>query len=216
MHAPRHARLMIVLVLVAAGAAGLVVYRKLTPVEPNATVTSMPAPTEQPMTAEQALDAKFEDLDTGKSRALVDWHGKAVLVNYWATWCAPCRQEIPLLVKLQAKYAAQGLQVVGIATDELEADDVKTFLKRMVVNYPMLMGDESVGRMVGGFGGNLIGLPYTVLLSRDGKVLASHAGELHADEAEALVSQALGLPAPVPASTSDPAEATAAGKVAPK
>src|SRR5690348_14431824 len=101
MHAPRHARLMIVLVLVAAGAAGLVVYRKLAPANPEATVSSVPAPIEQPMTAEQALDAKFEDLDTGKPRALADWHGKAVLVNFWATWCAPCRQEIPLLVKLQ-------------------------------------------------------------------------------------------------------------------
>ena len=216
MHAPRHARLMIVLVLVAAGAAGFVVYRKLAPANPDATVTSVPAPVEQPMTAEQALDARFEDLDTGKARALADWHGKAVLVNYWATWCAPCRQEIPLLVKLQAKYAAQGLQVVGIATDEVEADDVKAFLKRMVVNYPMLMGDESVGRMVGGFGGNLIGLPYTVLLGRDGKVLTSHAGELHADEAEAMVSQALGLPAPAPASAPAPAATTAPAQVAAK
>ena len=214
MHAPRHARLMIALVLVAAAAGGFMVYRKLAPAHPEATVTSVPTPIEQPMTAEQALDAKFEDLDSGKVRDLADWHGKAVLVNYWATWCAPCRQEIPLLVKLQAKYAAQGLQVVGIATDELEQKDVKAFLKRMVVNYPMLMGDESVGRMVGGFGGNLIGLPYTVLLSKDGKVLATHAGELHVEETEALVAKALGLPAPAPESTPAPVAATAPGKVA--
>ena len=215
MHAPRHARLMIVLVLVAAGAAGFVVYRKLAPSTPEATVTGMPVPIEQPMTPEQALEAKFDDLDTGGSRKLADWHGKAVLVNFWATWCAPCRQEIPLLVKLQAKYAAQGFQVVGIATDELEANDVKAFLKRMVVNYPMLMGNESVGRMVGGFGGNLIGLPYSVLLDRDGKVIASHAGELDADEAETLVSKALGLPAPATA-TPAPAAITASTKVAAK
>jgi len=137
------------------------------------------------------------------------------LVNFWATWCGPCREEIPLLVKLQAEYAGQGLQIVGIATDETDEKKVKDFLKRMVVNYPMLMGDENVNSLVAGLGGNLVGLPYTLMLDRDGHVLKLHAGELHPDEAEQLVQTALILPAgPVaaPPAASGTAPATTPAK----
>jgi thiol-disulfide isomerase/thioredoxin len=200
MQAPRNLPV-IILLLVAAGAAGFGVYGWLAPGStPQPTADAM-QPGSAPMTPAEALGAKFEDLDDGGSpRALADWHGKALIVNFWATWCAPCRQEIPLLVHVQAQYAAQGLQVVGIATDEIEEKGVKAFLKRMVVNYPMLMGDESVGRLVAGFGGNLIGLPYTLVLDKDGRVLKLHAGELSPAEADGLVRLALGMPpAPTPA-----------------
>ncbi|MFI4922000.1 MAG: TlpA disulfide reductase family protein, partial [Gammaproteobacteria bacterium] len=135
--------------------------------------------------------------------------GKAVILNFWATWCAPCRQEIPLLVRLQAQYAAQGLQVVGIATDETDEKSVQAFLKKMmVVNYPMLMGTDDVGNMVAGFGGTLIGLPYTVVLDRNGKVLSIHAGELHPEDAQALVDMALSGKVPTASSTAAPAAVT--------
>ena len=194
---PRHVPL-IVLLLVAAGAAGFGVYEWMaTPVPPPLAQGAMP-PVAGTMSLSQALALKFDSLDGNSSRSLSDWKGKTLLVNYWATWCHPCRKEIPLLVRLQAQYAAQGLQVVGIATDETSEQDVKMFLKHMVVNYPMLMGTDEVGSMVAGFGGALIGLPFTVILDRDGKVLAIHAGELQPDDAEKLVRSALTSPLPAP------------------
>src|SRR5579871_5530302 len=122
MQAPRHLPV-IILLLVAAGAAGFGVYQWLAPTGP-APVDGMPVvqtpAMRQPMTQDEALSDKFEGLGDGTSHQLNDWHGKVVLVNFWATWCAPCREEIPLLVQLQARYAASGLQVVGIATDETD------------------------------------------------------------------------------------------------
>jgi thiol-disulfide isomerase/thioredoxin len=208
MQAPRHPTL-IAFVLVCAAAAGFGVFRWMdhgsAPQADNA--TAMP-PATKTMTAEQALNLKMDSLNGGGSHRLADWKGKAVLLNFWATWCAPCRQEIPLLVRLQAQYAAQGLQVVGIATDESSEKDVQAFLKKMVVNYPMLMGTDDVGNLVSGFGGTLIGLPYTLVLDRNGKVLTIHAGELHPDEAQQLIDLALkGTPLPAPAAGSTPAPA---------
>lgn len=192
MQAPRHAPL-IVLLIVAAGAAGFGVFRWMdrgAPAPQAQDAQAMP-PASKPMTADEALNLKMDSLDGAGSHKLADWKGKAVLLNFWATWCQPCRQEIPLLVKLQAQYAAQGLQVVGIATDETNEKDVQAFLKKMVVNYPMLMGTDDVGNLVGAFGGTLIGLPYTLVLDKTGKVLTIHAGELHPDEAQHLVDLAL-------------------------
>jgi thiol-disulfide isomerase/thioredoxin len=215
MQAPRHLPLIILLV-VAAGAAGFGVYQWLAPTGP-APVDGMPlaqAPAmRQPMTQEEALSDKFEGLSDNTSHTLNDWHGKVVLVNFWATWCGPCREEIPLLVQLQARYAASGLQVVGIATDETDPKGVKDYLSKMVVNYPMLMGDESVDRLVAGFGGNLIGLPFSLLLDRDGRVLKVSAGELDPKDADAMVKSALaGAPTTQPKTSSLPAPTLGADK----
>ena len=205
MQHPRHVPL-ILLVLVAAGAAGYYAYQWVasgsTP-PPSQSAVVM-GPSDKPMTLDQALDEKMDGLSDSHGHTLADWRGKIVLVNFWATWCAPCREEIPLLVRLQAQYAAQGFQVVGIATDETSEKDVQAYLKSMVVNYPMLMGTDDVGRLVGGFGGNLIGLPYSLLLDRSGRVLKLHAGELSPTEAQELVD--LGLnPAKAPPATTAPA-----------
>jgi thiol-disulfide isomerase/thioredoxin len=211
MKAPRHAPV-IVLLLVAAAACGFGVYRWVAPgsAAPQQAANAMPA-AGKTMTADDALNLKMDSLDGGGNRKLADWKGKAVVLNFWATWCQPCRQEIPLLVKLQAQYAGQGLQVIGIATDETDEKSVQAFLKRMVVNYPMLMGTDDVGTMVAAFGGTLIGLPYTLVLDRNGKVLNIHAGELHPAEAEQLVNLALsgqGPTAPSAATMVTPATAT--------
>jgi thiol-disulfide isomerase/thioredoxin len=194
MQAPRSLPI-IILLLVAAGAAGFGVYQWLAPTTgpkpANGTPIAQAVTAPTPMSPEEALNAKFDGLSDGSAHTLNDWHGKIVLVNFWATWCAPCREEIPLLVQLQARYAASGLQVVGIATDETSTKDVKDYLTKMVVNYPMLMGDENVDRMVAGFGGNLIGLPFSLLLDRNGHVLKLTAGELDPKDADAMVRSAL-------------------------
>jgi len=192
---------LVIAILIAAGAAGFGAYEWLQPVhKPVLTVAENTAADDSPvMSADQAMHIDLDDLKGG-SHTLADWRGKVLLVNFWATWCLPCRQEIPLLVKLQAKYAAQGLQVVGIATDEQNQQDVRAFMKQMVVNYPILMGDNQVPQLIAALGGNYIGLPYTVVLDRGGRVLKIHPGELDPKEAENLVRTAVSntmLTAPV-------------------
>ncbi|HEY4126783.1 MAG TPA: TlpA disulfide reductase family protein [Gammaproteobacteria bacterium] len=214
MQAPRSLPI-ILLLLVAAGAAGFGVYQWLAPTTgptpANGTPVAQAVTAPVPMSPQEALNAKFDGLSDSSSHTLNDWHGKVVLVNFWATWCAPCREEIPLLVRLQAQYSASGLQVVGIATDETSTKDVKDYLSKMVVNYPMLMGDEKVDRMVAGFGGNLIGLPFSLLLDRNGHVIKLTAGELDPKDADAMVRAALaGLPVSASPAATEPTPGTTA------
>jgi len=197
---------LVIAILIAAAAAGFGAYEWLQPAhKPVLSAAENTAADNLPvMSADQAMRLGLDDLN-GARHTLADWHGKVLLVNFWATWCLPCRQEIPLLVKLQAKYAAQGLQVVGIATDEQNEQDVRTFMKHMLVNYPMLMGDNQVPQIIAALGGNYIGLPYTVVLDRGGRVFKIHPGELDPKEAETLVRTAVSntvLTAPAPVTTS--------------
>jgi thiol-disulfide isomerase/thioredoxin len=180
---------LVVAILIAATAAGFGVYQWM---QPNHSAELAQAQNASPpaMTPQQAMSLSMNDL-SGTPRSLSDWHGKVMLVNFWATWCPPCREEIPLLVKLQAKYAAQGLQVVGIATDETDDDGVRTFTRHMLVNYPILLGNEQVAQMVAGLGGDLIGLPYTLLVARDGRVLKLHPGQLQPAENEKWITETL-------------------------
>lgn len=113
-----------------------------------------------------APDFTLESLD-GKTVRLSDYRGKAVLLNFWATWCQPCKIEMPWFEELQKEYGAQGLQVVGVAMDDASKEDIAKFAKEMGVNYPILIGKESVGDAYGG----VQFLPSTFFIDRDGKVV---------------------------------------------
>ena len=196
---------LVIAILIAAAAAGFGVYAWMRPPPPPAIITSVaqtsaPAAAVPTLSAAQALAIPLYDLQ-GKSHKLDDWRGKVLLVNFWATWCPPCREEVPLLVKLQAKYAAQGLQIVGIATDEQSRQDVRDFVKKMVVNYPILMSGGHSADIVNALGGNFIGLPVSVLLERDGKVFRINPGAMDPGDAENLVRAALNLPSLSPLNT---------------
>ncbi|WP_424682833.1 TlpA family protein disulfide reductase [Frateuria sp. YIM B11624] len=118
---------------------------------------------------------RLPDLD-GREHALSDYAGRRVLVNFWATWCGPCRKEMPALAAAQARFGGDRPVVVGIAMDT--PDNVRAYLKAYPVNYPILMGrldDPDSARQLGDGAGVL---PYSVLLNADGSVLASHAGVL--------------------------------------
>jgi thiol-disulfide isomerase/thioredoxin len=108
----------------------------------------------------------------GQNVKLSDFRGKAVLLNFWATWCGPCKIEMPWFVELQKQYGPQGLQVVGVAMDDASAEDIGKFVKEMGVNYPILLGKESVGQSYGGVGV----LPTTFFIDRDGKFVAREFG----------------------------------------
>jgi peroxiredoxin len=118
------------------------------------------------MKGDMAPDFALQSLD-GKTVRLSDYRGKAVLLNFWATWCAPCKIEMPWFVELQKQYGAEGLQILGVAMDDASPKDIADFAKEMGVNYPVLLGKEAVGDAYGG----VQFLPESFYIDRNGKVL---------------------------------------------
>lgn len=126
------------------------------------------------------------DLD-GKPRSLAEWRGKLVLVNFWASWCGPCREEMPLLDKTQQRFAAKGLQIVGVASDNPAA--TRNFLDAVPVHYPILIDDPEKGEDLSeAFGNDRDVLPYSVLIGSDGRVLARRAGNFTEAKLEAWLT----------------------------
>jgi len=122
-------------------------------------------------------DLALPDID-GAPHRLSEWDGKLVLVNFWATWCEPCREEMPLLDRLRGRYAQDGLEVIGIAIDDAGA--VREYLEHNPVRYPILIGGEEAANPSLVFGDTRSVLPYSVLIGRDGKLIAQRAGSFSA------------------------------------
>jgi thiol-disulfide isomerase/thioredoxin len=123
----------------------------------------------------------------GKNLSLSDLRGKAVLVNFWATWCGPCKIETPWLVEMQNQYGSAGLQVVGVAMDDSGKEDIEKFAKDMGMNYPVLLGKEAVGDAYGG----VPALPESFFVGRDGKIVDRIIGLKGRDEIEDAIKKAL-------------------------
>jgi cytochrome c biogenesis protein CcmG/thiol:disulfide interchange protein DsbE len=117
--------------------------------------------------------------------SLAAYRGKAVLLNFWATWCAPCLTEMPRFVAWQQEYGGGGLQVIGISMDD-EEQQVRIAYKKYRLNYPVVMGDEKIGGMYGG----ILGLPVTFLIDRSGKIRFKHEGDT---DIETIESEMRGL-----------------------
>jgi len=112
----------------------------------------------------------LQDLD-GKPLSLANYRGKVVLLNFWATWCTPCRGEIPQFIDYQTKYGPQGLQLLGISMDD-DAKPVHDFYRQFKMNYPVAIGSASLAESYGG----VLGLPVTFLIGRDGRIAAKYVG----------------------------------------
>jgi thiol-disulfide isomerase/thioredoxin len=108
----------------------------------------------------------------GRRLALADLKGKVVLVDFWATWCGPCREEVPALVSLQSRYGPRGLQIVGISLDDDPAP-VREFYARYRMNYPVALGSAALAERFGG----ILGLPVAFLIDRGGRIRAKHVGQ---------------------------------------
>lgn len=132
-----------------------------------------------------APDFSLQDLE-GKPVKLSDLRGKAVLLNFWATFCGPCKVEMPWLIELQNKYGPQGLQIVGVALDDSGKDTIEKFAKTMGVNYMILQGQDSVGDAYGA-----VGLPATYFIDRNGKIIDSALGLVSRSEIEDDIKKAL-------------------------
>ena len=140
-----------------------------------------------------APDFQLQALD-GKPLRLSDYRGKAVLLNFWATWCGPCKIEMPWFVDLQKKYGPQGLQILGVAMEDTDTADIQKFVKEMGVNYPVARGREAVGEAYGG----VMGLPTSFYIGRDGKIVEQSAGLIGKDEIEKHIQAALAEGAATP------------------
>jgi len=129
-------------------------------------------------------DFTLADLE-GTSRSIKSWPGKAMIVNFWATWCAPCRREIPLLNRIQQQHADSGFQVVGLAVDF--RDDVLRYAQDIGIHYPVLIGEQDGLDAVSQFGQGGLGFPFTVFTDQQHRIVMFHLGELHAEQAQVLL-----------------------------
>lgn len=147
-------------------------------------------------------DVTFPEL-TGGNLPLASLKGKVVLVNFWATWCDPCRGEIPELIDIQKKYANQGFTILGVAMDDEGKKVVQPFVQNTSFNvngaekkmsYPIMIGNEDIAEKFGG----LLGYPTSVLISRNGKIVKRFIGAVGEKEFEKYIQQQLQLPSAPP------------------
>jgi len=122
----------------------------------------------------------------GNSLKLSDFQGKVVMLDFWATWCGPCRIEIPGFVELQKRYAAQGFTIIGISEDNT-AQPVEEFYKEFQMNYPVALGNERLEELYGG----MQGLPTTFIIGRDGRIYAKHVGATDPEVFETEIKELL-------------------------
>ena len=126
-------------------------------------------------------DFLLPDLD-GVKRSVAEWDGKPVVLNFWATWCPPCRREMPMFKAMQKKYADRGLQFIGIALDE--EIKVADFVEEMELNYPTLLAGDQAVSVSTAYGNRFGALPFTVLINRDGIITKTFRGEVKRKELE--------------------------------
>lgn len=141
--------------------------------------------------ANQTLPAHIEltDLD-GRKHKFSEWRGHLLLINFWATWCGPCRKEIPELAQAQTKYGSRGFQIIGPAVDDPTA--VRQEVKALGINYPVMVGTpEEMISLMNTLGNQPAGLPFSVLVSADGHIIQRHLGEFDATELNTLIKQNL-------------------------
>jgi cytochrome c biogenesis protein CcmG/thiol:disulfide interchange protein DsbE len=151
-----------------------------------------------PLQGKMAPAFALEDL-SGKKVSLAGYKGKAVLINFWATWCGPCKIETPWLIELRNQYAGQGFEILGVSEDDIDRGDPKKlgeekkeiarFVEQMHMNYPVLIDGDTISQPYGG----LDSLPTSFFVNRDGTVVAAQLGLTSKDEIEGNIKKALGL-----------------------
>jgi len=167
----------IVMVAVVFAAAGALVYQW----RAGSLAEAGPDPA---VAGQQLMSARLNGLD-GAATTLEKWRDKVLVVNFWATWCTPCREEIPEFIKFQSSHDAQGVQFVGIAVDTPER--VAIYAKEMGINYPLLVGGLETMELARAVGNRAGVLPFTVVMGRNGRVAASVVGILKPEKLEKIL-----------------------------
>ena len=156
------------------------------PTKQNVSGSTAPSGSD-PAIGSVAPEFSLKSVPDGKTVTLSSLRGKAVVVNFWATWCGPCKIEMPWLVDLQKKYGDQGLQIVGITKDDTNEDTIAKFTQKMGVNYTVLVGNQQVVDLYGGVGG----LPTSFFVNRSGKVVHEIVGLDSESKFEDAIKKAL-------------------------
>ncbi len=138
--------------------------------------------------ADAVFAASFPDLE-GKAQPLKQWRGKVMVLNFWAPWCPPCREEIPDFIQVQEQYRAKGVVFVGVAIDE--AQNVQSFADETGINYPILLGGTEGVELSAKVGNRLGGLPYTVIIDREGNIVTTQVGGLSRADLEGVLRKLL-------------------------
>jgi thiol-disulfide isomerase/thioredoxin len=134
--------------------------------------------------ADRIPEFSLSDL-RGETRSITEWSGRPLIVNFWATWCAPCRREMPLLQTLHEERRDDALEVIGIAIDRI--DKVDSFISESGITYPILAGQQDAMDIAEQFGADFVALPFTVFTAGDGQILWLHLGELHRDQLRTIL-----------------------------
>ena len=186
--------------IIVAGASGFAAYRianshksTLTPMTDSpgsASPATAPPAAASPAAAVRQVPETVPDIALtdreGAKRRLSSWKGQPLVINFWATWCEPCRREIPLLKRLRHDHAQDGLEVIGIAVDFRDA--VVKYAQQMGIDYPVLIGEQDALEAVGAFGMDTV-FPFTVFADRQGRIVTLKVGELHQDEAAFILQR---------------------------
>jgi len=136
--------------------------------------------------AETAAPWSLKNLD-GKTVSLSDFKGKIVILNFWATWCPPCRAEIPDFINLQKEYESKGVAIIGLSLDSIQPSEVAAFVKKQGINYPIVMGTDDVAQKYG----VSEGIPVTCIIAPDGTIIDKHLGMVDNAYLEAQVKKLL-------------------------
>ena len=139
---------------------------------------------ESPEAGAALVDFALPDL-AGKQRWLSEWQGKVIVLNFWATWCIPCKEEMPLLMDLHTRYQDRGVAVLGVALDTPSA--VAQFARELKIRYPLLIADENGLALMARYGNSRGALPYTVIIGTDGAIAAKKLGAFRGNELRTLV-----------------------------
>jgi thiol-disulfide isomerase/thioredoxin len=155
-------------------------------VETDVAAEAMASPVVAEAVEEGTIHPSFTLPDfNGVEHTLAEWDGRPRLLNFWATWCAPCRREIPLLKAVQDEQGDDGVQIIGIAVDFPE--EVAAYAETVQFNYPVLVGQEDAMAVAETSGVPFIGLPFTMIIAPDGEFMHSHVGEIHREDLDNIV-----------------------------
>ena len=135
----------------------------------------------------ELMRMRFPDV-SGQDQSLAQWRDSVLVVNFWATWCVPCREEVPMLLRVHAKHASDRVQFVGISVDSV--DKVRQFAIDYRISYPLVIGGTEVIDLTRRLGNTVAGLPFTVVLGRSGRLVKAHLGGISEGELESAISLA--------------------------
>lgn len=172
-----------ILVIVIAGGAGFGLQRYLQQNE-RELAADIPRPAANKVIGQ--MRPSFEIANTeGQLKNVSEWDGQVLLINFWATWCPPCKKEMPAFIELQEQYAEQGFKVIGIALDDLQS--VQDFADTIGVNYPLLVAEYDGIDLSRNYGNHVGALPFSAFVDRQGKIISTHMGELSKAQVEEII-----------------------------